>query len=202
MDIKRKFSLLAIFTFIFLALFSNSSTVSATEQSTSLDTVDYFNEVSIIYSNLIKYDNYSRQFYIDEQQTREYYSTNEEFQGIVALKEVLNSRLGEGISAEEVLNESKNNMIYILEGNDTNHLVPKYALQVRSSSDPFIPCLMDSFNIVGNFSLAREIANLYKAGMYDALAAKVIAAVGLKTLTMAAILARVTYCAFIPIPVS
>lgn len=160
-------------------------------------------EVNMIYTNLIKYDQIKNKFYVDENKAEQYYNYDDEsIKGVYLMKDNLNDELNNNNSSNysEIINQKISEIEYVLQGNDTNNLIPNNQRVKRSADFSWIQrCLEEAWGATVSLVTLKGIINLFKAGKFEAAAAKLATATLGKIVGVAALFAFLATCGATPV---
>ncbi|VHC21911.1 membrane protein [Streptococcus pyogenes] len=181
--------------------FAETQKEITTNSEATLSNEDYTkltSEVKTIYTNLIQYDQTKNKFYVDEDKTEQYYNYDDEsIKGVYLMKDSLNDELNNNNSSNysEIINQKISEIDYVLQGNDINNLIPSNTRVKRSADFSWIQrCLEEAWGYAISLVTLKGIINLFKAGKFEAAAAKLASATAGRIAGMAALFAFVATC--------
>ena len=197
-QVFKCFSLLGVLLIGFSVFVSAGTSVYAAEETNKqLEYEESLREeVDMIYSKLIKYDESLKKYVVDESLVESIYRTDQEIQGVYFLKDALNDKKQQNpeISCSEFLTTAISESNYVLAGNDVNNLLPSYRISKRSAWDTITKCIQDAWKGAISLVTIKGVVNLLKAGKFEAAAAKLAASLGGKILGVAAAAAFLLTC--------
>ncbi|BCK50776.1 hypothetical protein SDSE159_20330 (plasmid) [Streptococcus dysgalactiae subsp. equisimilis] len=113
------------------------------------------------------------------------------------MKDSLNDELNNNNSSNysEIINQKISEIDYVLQGNDINNLIPSNTRVKRSADFYWIQrCLEEAWGYAISLVTLKGIINLFKAGKFEAAAAKLASATAGRIAGMAALFAFVATC--------
>nr|WP_039692449.1 hypothetical protein [Streptococcus gallolyticus] len=180
------------------------SNVKASEVSVSLSSYDYMrltNEVNTIYHNLIKYDEATNKFIVNETQTYTFYNgDSQSIQGVYLMKDNLNTELNSEVTPNELVETKISDITYVLQGNDINELLPpeyRASTMLRAAAPDYGligRCIKDAWGVALGAGTLKTIVNLFKSGRFEAAAAALASSTAGRIAGIAALFAFVATC--------
>ncbi|CAR43541.1 hypothetical protein [Streptococcus uberis] len=153
-------------------------------------------EVTTIYRELIRYDQSTNKFYVNETETEQYYNyDNESVKGVYLMKDSLNDEVTNGsTNISELVNKKIYEIEYVLKGNDINILISKNNRFKRADFSWIQRCIQEAWGSTISLVTLKGIVNLFKAGKFEAAAAKLASSTAGRIAGVAALFAFLATC--------
>lgn len=158
---------------------------------------DLLREVQIIYKNLIKYDLLQEKFIVDNLVVTDFYQNDvASVQGVYLLKDSLNEELlnNPSLDKDDVLNQKIEEMTFIINGGDESELITNSHRSKRADFSWIERCIKEAWGVTISFVSLKGVVNLFKAGKFEAAAAKLAATTAGRIAGVAALVAFLATC--------
>lgn len=158
---------------------------------------DLLREVQSIYKNMIKYDSLQEKFIVDDLIVADYYQNDTvSIQGVYLLKDSLNDELinTPSLDKEDILNQKIDEMTFIINGGDESELITNSVRSKRADFSWIQRCIKEAWGVTISLGSLKGVVNLFKAGKFEAAAAKLAATTAGRIVGVAALVAFLATC--------
>lgn len=158
---------------------------------------DLLGEVQSIYKNMIKYDALQEKFIVDDLIVTDFYQNDTaSIQGVYLLKDSLNDELinNPSLGKEDILNQKIDEMTFIINGGDESELITSSVRSKRADFSWIQRCIEEAWGVTISLVSLKGVVDLFKAGKFEAAAAKLAATTAGKIVGVAALAAFLAIC--------
>lgn len=158
---------------------------------------DLLGEVQSIYKNMIKYDALQEKFIVDDLIVTDFYQNDTaSIQGVYLLKDSLNDELinNPSLGKEDILNQKIDEMTFIINGGDESELITSSVRSKRADFSWIQRCIEEAWGVTISLVSLKGVVDLFKAGKFEAAAAKLAATTAGRIVGVAALVAFLATC--------